>query len=168
VHEAITEGEMVVKVQAVRRNVRNGLEMGSGFGYEMISVSFGETTYMLGIEKIAEKRIQEAIDRGELKDLPGQGAPLHLEDDSRIPEDLRLAYKILKNADCLPPELEARKEIRQMEDLLAQVPDEREKYRLVKKINFMIMKLNMMGRRPLELEDKEIYYQRVVDKLTTK
>jgi hypothetical protein len=160
VHEAITEGEMVVKVQAVRRNARNGLEMGSGFGYEMISVSFGETTYMLSIEKIAEKRIQEAIDRGELKDLPGQGAPLHLEDDSRIPEDLRLAYKILKNADCLPPELEARKEIRQMEDLLAQV--------LVKKINFMIMKLNMMGRRPLELEDKEIYYQRVVDKLTTK
>jgi hypothetical protein len=123
---------------------------------------------MFGIEKIAEQRIREAIDRGELKDLPGQGGPLHLEDDSRVPEDLRLAYKILKNADCLPPELEARKEIRQMEDLLDQVPDEREKYRMVKKINFLIMKLNVMGRRRLELEEKEIYYQKVVDKLATK
>ena len=123
---------------------------------------------MLGIEKIAEQRIREAIDRGELEGLPGQGAPLHLEDDSRIPEDLRLAYKILKNADCLPPELEARKEIRQMEDLLDQVPDEREKYRMVKKINFLIMKLNTMGRRPLALEEKEIYYQKVADKMATK
>jgi hypothetical protein len=123
---------------------------------------------MFGIEKIAEQRIREAIDRGELKDLPGQGAPLHLEDDSRVPEDLRLAYKILKNADCLPPELEARKEIRQMEDLLDQVPDEREKYRMVKKINFLIMKLNTMGRRPLALEEKEIYYQKVADKMATK
>jgi hypothetical protein len=123
---------------------------------------------MFGIEKIAEQRIREAIDRGELEGLPGQGAPLHLEDDSRIPEDLRLAYKILKNADCLPPELEARKEIRQMEDLLDQVPDEREKYRMVKKINFLIMKLNTMGRRPLALEEKEIYYQKVADKMATK
>jgi hypothetical protein len=127
-----------------------------------------ETAYMLCIEKIAEQRIQEALERGELNDLPGQGAPLALEDDSRVPEDLRLAYKILKNADCLPPELQVRKEIRQMEDLLDRAPDEKEKYRLIKKINFMIMKLNMMGRRPLELEDKEIYYQRVVDKLATK
>ena len=39
---------------------------------------------------------------------------------------------------------------------------------MVKKINFMIMKLNMMGRRPLELEDKEIYYQKVADKMTKK
>jgi hypothetical protein len=123
---------------------------------------------MFGIEKIAERKIQEAIDRGELEDLPGRGAPLHLEDDSLVPEDLRLAYKILKNADCLPPELEARKEIRQMEDLLDQVPDEKERYRMIKKINFIIMKLNMMGKRPLELEDKEIYYQKVADKLATK
>jgi hypothetical protein len=123
---------------------------------------------MFGIEKIAEQRIREAIDRGELEDLPGQGVPLHLEDDSRIPEDLRLAYKILKNADCLPPELEVRKEIRQMEDLLDQVPDERERYRMIKKINFLIMKLNTMGRRPLALEEKEIYYQKVADKMATK
>jgi len=123
---------------------------------------------MLGIEKIAEQKIKEALEKGELDNIPGQGAPLALEDDSRIPEDLRLAFKILKNADCLPPELEARKEIRQMEDLLDRAPDERERYRLIKKINFMIMKLNLMGKRPLELEDKEIYYQRVVDKLATK
>ena len=51
---------------------------------------------------IAEQKIQEALRNGEFDDLPGKGEPLHLEDESGIPEELRLAYKILKNADCLP------------------------------------------------------------------
>lgn len=120
------------------------------------------------IMKIAERRIQEAQERGEFENLPGQGKPLKLEDDSNVPEDLRIAYKILKNADCLPPELEAKKEIRQMEDLLASIPDERERYKLIKKINYQIMKLNMMGKRSPLLEEKEIYFQKVVDKIAEK
>ena len=86
--------------------------------------------------KIAEQRIKEALERGEFDNLPGRGEPLKLEDDSNVPEDLRLAYKILKNADCLPPEIEAKKEIRQMEDLLETIPDEKERYKLIKKINY--------------------------------
>ena len=52
---------------------------------------------MYAFHKIVEKRIKEAEKRGEFDDLPGSGEPLTLEDDSQIPEDLRLAYKILKN-----------------------------------------------------------------------
>ncbi|MFZ7111397.1 MAG: DnaJ family domain-containing protein [Desulfatiglandales bacterium] len=122
----------------------------------------------LPIMKIAEQRIKEAMERGEFDNLPGRGEPLKLEDDSHVPEDLRLAYKILKNADCLPPEIEAKKEIRQMEDLLETIPDEKERYKLIKKINYQVMKLNMMGKKSPLLEEKEVYYKKVVDRLAKK
>jgi len=121
-----------------------------------------------GYLKIVEQKIRQAQENGEFDNLPGQGKPLTLEDDSHIPEDLRLAYKILKNADCLPPEVEEKREIRQMEELLAGVPDEKERYRLIKKINYKIMKLNMMGKKSPLLEDKQIYYRRLVDKIGQK
>ena len=120
---------------------------------------------MFSFEKIAEQRIKEAQERGEFDDLPGRGKPLNIEDDSRIPDDLRLAYKILKNADCLPPEVQLRKEIRQMEDMLGYIPEEKEKYRQIKRINYRIMKLNMMRKKSPLLEETQIYYRKLVDKL---
>ena len=60
---------------------------------------------------LAENRIREAMEAGEFDDLQGKGQPLNLEDDSHIPSELRMAYKILKNADCLPPELTLRQEV---------------------------------------------------------
>ena len=116
-------------------------------------------------DKIAEERIREAIERGEFDDLPGKGEPLDLEDDSHLPADLRLAYKILKNADCLPPELELRKEIRRTEDLLAGIQDTQEKYKQMKKLNYLIMKLNMTRRVSVALEENQHYYEKVVDKM---
>jgi Domain of unknown function (DUF1992) len=55
---------------------------------------------------LAERKIEEALARGELDDLPGAGRPLELDDDRLVPEDVRLAYRILKNAGYVPPELE--------------------------------------------------------------
>ena len=75
------------------------------------------------LDQIAEARIQEAIDRGELRDLPGEGQPLRLEDDSAIPEELRAAYRLLKNAGFLPPELQLRRDVREAEHLLQQLPE---------------------------------------------
>ncbi len=86
-------------------------------------------------EKLAEQRIQEAMERGDFDNLPGKGKPLVLEDDSHLPPDLRIAYKVLKNANCLPPELELRKEIRTTEELLSGIKDTQEKYRQMKKLN---------------------------------
>ena len=60
-------------------------------------------------DQIAERKIAEAIARGELDDLPGAGQPLHLTDDALIPEDLRMAYRILKNAGFVPQEIEGKK-----------------------------------------------------------
>jgi hypothetical protein len=116
--------------------------------------------------KLIEEKIQDAIRRGEFDNLPGRGEPLELEDDSHLPDDLRIAYKILKNADCLPPELQLRKDIRQTEELLAGIQDTREKYRQLKKLNFMIMKLNMMRSVSPLLEEGQRYYEKVVDKIS--
>ncbi len=123
---------------------------------------------MFGFQKIIEQRIKEAQINGEFDNLPGRGKPIFLEDDSNIPEDLRLAYKILKNADCIPPELELKKEIRQMEDMLENMTDEKEKYRQIKRVNYKIMQLNMMKKTSPLFEDTEIYYKKVVKKLSKK
>jgi hypothetical protein len=69
---------------------------------------------------IAERRIAEALERGELANLPGEGRPLELDDDALVPEDLRLAYRILKNAGFVPPEVEALGEIGRLEALVQQ------------------------------------------------
>ncbi|MBW2204636.1 MAG: DUF1992 domain-containing protein [Deltaproteobacteria bacterium] len=45
---------------------------------------------MFVFQKIAEKRIKEAQERGDFDDLPGHGEPMNIEDDSHIPEDMRL------------------------------------------------------------------------------
>lgn len=59
------------------------------------------------LEFLAEKKLAEAVSRGELDDLPGQGRPLELQEDLLVPEELRLAYRILKNAGYVPPEIKA-------------------------------------------------------------
>ena len=70
------------------------------------------------LDFIAEKRIAEAIAKGELENLPGAGRPLELDDDSLVPEELRLAYRILKNAGFVPPEVETLNEISALERLV--------------------------------------------------
>ncbi|MFH1672531.1 MAG: DnaJ family domain-containing protein [Pseudomonadota bacterium] len=123
---------------------------------------------MIAFQKISEHRIMEAQQRGVFDNLPGAGKPLEFEDDSHIPEDLRMAYKILKNAQCLPPEIELKKEIKQMEDLLATMPDTEEKYRKMKKLNFLIMKLNETRKVSPLLEEPQHYEKKLVERLTTK
>lgn len=68
---------------------------------------------------IAERKIAEALARGELANLPGEGRPLALDDDALVPEELRAAYRILKNAGYVPPEVEALTEIAQLEALVS-------------------------------------------------
>ena len=119
---------------------------------------------MFSFQKIIEKRIQEAQKRGDFDNLPGKGKPIPIEDDSHIPEDLRLAYKILKNANCVPPEIQLKKDIRKMEDMLENMSDEKETYRLIKRINFKIMQLNTMRNASPLLEDTEVYYKKVLEK----
>jgi len=74
---------------------------------------------MLALELLAERKIEEAIARGEFDDLPGAGQPLDLDDDPLVPEDLRVAYRILKNAGYVPPEVQALNQLAELERYLA-------------------------------------------------
>lgn len=63
-------------------------------------------------DRIAEERIARAAAAGEFDRLPGAGRPLDLDDDLLVPAEVRMSNRILKNAGCLPPELETLREVR--------------------------------------------------------
>jgi hypothetical protein len=85
-----------------------------------------------------------------------------------IPPDLRMAYKILKNADCLPPELETRKDISNALELLETMEDEQERYRQIQKLNLLISNLNAKRGRNMALEENDDYYRRLVERITVR
>jgi hypothetical protein len=62
-------------------------------------------------ERIAELRLRQAIEDGLLDDLPNRGKRLDLEEYFATPEDVRVAYSILKNANCLPEEIQLRNDV---------------------------------------------------------
>ncbi len=76
-----------------------------------------------GFESLVEERILKAQKNGELDNLPGQGKPLNL-DDMSIPEEFRMVHRILKNSGFLPPEVELRKQIRELEDMLRTIDEQ--------------------------------------------
>jgi hypothetical protein len=97
--------------------------------------------------KIAEERIQEAQREGLFDDLPGKGKPLNLDEDSAVPEDLRLSFKILKNANCLPIEMELRKEIYNLRQLLDAAIDPETRKELRRELSLLNLRLNCMRRQ---------------------
>jgi Domain of unknown function (DUF1992) len=96
---------------------------------------------------IAEQRIAEAIANGDLDDLPGAGRPLDLDDDRLIAEELRMAYRVLRNAGLVPPQVEARKEAATLRALLASALDEGERSRALARLAVLEMQLDARGTR---------------------
>ncbi|MBK1690583.1 DnaJ family domain-containing protein [Ectothiorhodospira mobilis] len=76
------------------------------------------------IDQLVESCVREAERDGVFDDLPGQGRPLELEDDTMVPEALRAAYRLLRNSGFVPEEVSLRREIREAEDLLRACEDE--------------------------------------------
>jgi hypothetical protein len=116
---------------------------------------------MADFEKIAEEKIRKALANGDFDNLPGAGKPLRLDDDSMVAPDLRMAYKLLKDAHCLPPELELHNEILRLKDLLRGITDETERTRKIREINLLITKLNLLRRRPLSIEARQLVISRL-------
>lgn len=125
-------------------------------------------TMFPGFEKIVEERILLAQRNGEFDNLEGYGRPLNLDELAGVPEELKLSYKILKNSGCLPPELDLKKEIHRTEDLLVAMDDTAEKYKIMKKLNFLIMKLNTLRNSSVEFEMPERYMSNLVERFGPK
>lgn len=119
------------------------------------------------IRRIAERRIIEAMENGEFDNLEGKGKPINFEDETWIPEDLRIAYRILKNAGCIPPELELRNEVINMCALMNTIGDDKERLKKLRELNFKLLKLNIARKRPFYLEDFPEYERKIVDNLSS-
>ena len=120
------------------------------------------------IRLIAERKINEAIQKGQLDVKGWHNKPLPRTNDSLVPEDLRMAHKILKNSGYLPPEIEAKKEIQQIEDLLVACEDEHTRVKQIKKLNYLVMKLCAMKGDTVNIESQEEYYRQVVERISIK
>lgn len=119
------------------------------------------------MSELAEARIREAAERGELDNLPGAGRPLELDDDRMVPPELRMAYRVLKNANCLPPELDTRREIRELEDLLRHVDDGsgEQRSRAERRLLALRLRLEAGGRSPSCLSADPRYQESLARRL---
>jgi hypothetical protein len=106
--------------------------------------------------RLIEERIQKAQEEGVFDNLPGKGKPLQLEDDSGIPQDLRLTFKVLKNAHCLPIEMGLRKEIFNLQQLLNAAIDAESRRELRRELNLLILNLNLRRGRAADLDLPQI------------
>ena len=97
------------------------------------------------LDRLVEQRIEAAIAAGELDDLPGEGRPLHLDDDRLVPEDVRTAYRMLRNAGFVPPEIETRGEIASVQALLRHATDDTHRTRAVARLALLEAKLELDG-----------------------
>lgn len=118
------------------------------------------------IRLIADRKICEALEKGHLNIESWHNKPLPISNDNMIPGELRMAYKVLKNAGYLPPEIETKKEIQQIEDLLATCEDERIRVKQIKKLNCLVLKLNTMKGDTANIEGQEEYYRKIVERLS--
>lgn len=104
----------------------------------------------MSIEKAIEQRIQEAIARGEFDDLPGKGKPLDLDAYFATPEDLPMAYAMLKSNDFVPEEVEIAREIAKLKDALSGIAeDDARRSELIRKLNdrSLALRIHLENRR---------------------
>ncbi|MBU8910091.1 MAG: DUF1992 domain-containing protein [Desulfobacterales bacterium] len=120
-----------------------------------------------GFEALVEERIKKAQKDGTFDNLEGKKKPLNFE-DRHIPQELRLAHKILKNSGFLPPEVELKKKITQAEQLLEKtVVDSPERLKIQKKLNYLFIKLNTIrGDRPCSPMMVDGYRDNLIKKIS--
>ena len=123
---------------------------------------------MLDFEKIAERRILEAIGRGEFDDLPGKGRPLDLDDDTLIPAEMRLAFRILRNAGYVPEEVTLRCQISDLQSVTMDPPDASEKLRALKRLDFLRTELAAKRGHESVSDMKAEYRRKLVHKMSAR
>jgi hypothetical protein len=100
---------------------------------------------MSAFDPIIEAKITEAMRAGAFDQLPGAGKPLQLDDDALVPKDLRTAYRILKNAGFVPPEVEARREIGDLRRLIHATADPPAQRRALARLALLEARLEARG-----------------------
>jgi hypothetical protein len=117
---------------------------------------------VLLFDLIAEQKISEAIARGELSNLPGEGRPLDLQDDALVPEDLRMACRILKNAGFVPPEVEMVREIGDLKRYIDTLAEGGARTRALRKLQLRRTRVEACALRRFGVHAGGSYYRRVL------
>ncbi|PLT32969.1 DnaJ family domain-containing protein [Bacillus sp. V5-8f] len=116
---------------------------------------------------VAEDKIRKAIQDGEFDHLPGKGKPLVIDEMPGIPPELRMAYRMLKNAGMLEEADNGyRKELMRIEDLLASCEDDTEREKLQKQLNEKLLAFNKVIKKR-NVSNSTIFkeYQHKIDRL---
>lgn len=100
-----------------------------------------------GLDALVERRIEAAIARGEFDNLPGSGRPLVRDDDPLVPQELRVAYRLLKNAGDVPPELAQIAEVNQLLGAISRArPDDADRSAGSRRLRALLIRLELAGR----------------------
>ncbi|WP_322060295.1 DnaJ family domain-containing protein [Paraburkholderia sp. J63] len=116
------------------------------------------------LDALVEQRIAAAAARGDFDDLPGAGAPQALDEDPFVPEEVRVANRILKNAGFVPPAVEQLRALRDLEEELAKVSDKVEQCRLRARMLALDMALESLRGGPLVVPHE--YRRRIAERLS--
>jgi len=115
------------------------------------------------VDQIVERRIAEAVGCGEFDDLPGTGRPLELDDDPLVPAELRVAFRIMKNAGYVPDEVRLFAEIRSAEQLLMQARHAEERVAAGARLRILLERLG--SGRAVTMQVQSQYFEQLVERL---
>lgn len=115
--------------------------------------------------KLAERKIQEAIRNGEFDDLLMKGQPLPKEDLPNVPEELRMGYKILKNAGIAPEEVVLNRELTSLRGQLIACTEPEQREELRKLLGQKQLRYDMLMERNMKSTAFHHYAVRIRNKL---
>ena len=96
----------------------------------------------MSFDRIADQKIRQALAEGTLKTPSGRGQ-VDLNDYFSVSEDLRMAYGLLKSANCVPEEVEYLKEVNRLREALAAAADENARQPIRKQLADAELRLNL-------------------------
>lgn len=85
-------------------------------------------------EDPVEIKIRQAMSEGAFDNLEGKGKPLNLDKYQAIPEHLRTAYHVIRNAGYIPEEVRLKKEMETLKAKIKQCPSKPEKDKLMREL----------------------------------
>ena len=88
--------------------------------------------------------IRNAMERGEFDNLSNKGKKLNLDEYFDTPEEVRLAYSILKDANFLPEEVGLLKEIFEIQERLKTTTETEIRHALIQEIETRQLKYNLL------------------------
>ncbi len=118
---------------------------------------------MLSFDILCEQRIVDAMRQGEFDHLPGAGKPLDLDEDPLVPDDMRMANRILKNAGFVPAEVGLRREIADLQNQLALLGDEARSL-AVRRLGLLMQRLSLARGAAVNLSIEDQYWERLKQK----